>query len=100
MTLRTQEDSKDHSQEHCSVATCDSHLQNTRDLYGDKLAALDGDIGEVKDFYFDDKNWVIRYLVAGTGRWVTSAASWWTSGAGRFVDWSSNPDIGTQGRKS
>ena len=53
------------------VATCDSHVQNTRELYGNKLAALDGDIGHVKDFYFDDEIWVIRYLVADTGSWLT-----------------------------
>lgn len=46
-------------------------LQNTKDLYGHKLAALDGEIGHVKDFYFDDKIWVIRYLVADTGSWLT-----------------------------
>jgi hypothetical protein len=46
-------------------------LQNIKELYGRKLAALDGDIGHVKDFYFDDENWVIRYLVADTGSWLT-----------------------------
>lgn len=46
-------------------------LNNTKDLYGKKLAAVDGDIGHVKDFYFDDKSWVIRYLVADTGSWLT-----------------------------
>lgn len=46
-------------------------LQNTKELYGNKLAALDGDIGHVKDFYFDDKIWVIRYLVVDTGSWLT-----------------------------
>jgi hypothetical protein len=25
----------------------------------------------VKDFYFDDENWVVRYLVADTGSWLT-----------------------------
>lgn len=39
-------------------------------LYGDKLGASDGDLGEVKDFYFDDQNWAIRYLVAETGSWL------------------------------
>ena len=46
-------------------------LQKIKQLYGDKLAALDGDIGHVKDFYCDDENWVIRYLVADTGSWLT-----------------------------
>ena len=45
-------------------------LQNIKELYGDKLAASDGEIGHVQDFYFDDKTWVIRYLVADTGDWL------------------------------
>jgi hypothetical protein len=43
---------------------------NIKALYGSKLAAQDGDIGHAKDFYFDDKSWVIRYLVANTGSWL------------------------------
>ena len=46
-------------------------LNNTKELYGHKLAASDGDIGHVKDFYFDDKSWVVRYIVADTGSWLT-----------------------------
>jgi hypothetical protein len=46
-------------------------LQNIKELYGDKLTASDGDIGQVKDFYFDDKIWVVRYLVVDTGSWLT-----------------------------
>jgi len=45
-------------------------LRNLTNLYNYKLAASDGDIGRVKDFYFDDKTWVIRYLVADTGSWL------------------------------
>jgi uncharacterized protein YrrD len=45
-------------------------LLNIKALYGSKLAAQDGDIGHVKDFYFDDKSWVIRYMVANTGSWL------------------------------
>jgi hypothetical protein len=43
---------------------------NIKHLYGKKLGASDGDIGHVKDFYFDDKTWLIRYLVAETGSWL------------------------------
>ncbi len=46
-------------------------LQNTKELYGKKLAALDGEIGHVKDFYFDDASWAIRYVVVDTGSWLT-----------------------------
>lgn len=46
-------------------------LHNLKDLSGHKLAATDGEIGSVKDFYFDDQRWVVRYLVADTGSWLT-----------------------------
>jgi hypothetical protein len=46
-------------------------LRSIKQLYGDKLGASDGEIGHVKDFYFDDRNWAIRYLVADTGSWLT-----------------------------
>ena len=45
-------------------------LQSIKQLYGDKLGASDGDIGHVKDFYFDDQNWAVRYLIADTGSWL------------------------------
>jgi hypothetical protein len=35
------------------------------------LDSLDGEIGKVKEFYFDDRHWTIRYLVADTGDWLT-----------------------------
>ena len=34
------------------------------------LRSRDGDIGRVRDFYFDDRHWAIRYLVADTGGWL------------------------------
>jgi hypothetical protein len=40
------------------------------ELSGYKLEALDGAIGHVKDFYFEDNNWTVRYLVAETGDWL------------------------------
>ena len=46
--------------------------RSIKQLYGDKLGASDGDIGRVKDFYFDDQNWAVRYMVADTGTWLTS----------------------------
>jgi hypothetical protein len=48
-----------------------STLQSTKELYGKKLAALDGEIGHVKDFYFDDDAWAVRYVVVDTGTWLT-----------------------------
>ena len=46
-------------------------MQNSiKDLKGNTIVAPDGDIGKVDDFYFDDKSWTIRYLVADTGNWL------------------------------
>jgi len=46
-------------------------LNHAKELLGYKLGSLDGEIGKVKDFYFDDLNWTIRYLVADTGGWLS-----------------------------
>lgn len=45
-------------------------LKNINDIYGTTLAATDGNIGQVKDFYFDDVSWIIRYLIVDTGSWL------------------------------
>ena len=45
-------------------------LHSSQERYGEKLRASDGEIGHVRDFYFDDKTWTIRYLVADTGGWL------------------------------
>ena len=47
-------------------------LIKAKTLNGFKLASLDGEIGKVKEFYFDDRHWTIRYLVAETGSWLAS----------------------------
>ena len=46
-------------------------LNKAKTLKGYKLDSLDGEIGKVKEFYFDDQHWTIRYLVADTGNWLT-----------------------------
>ena len=46
-------------------------LNKAKILKGYKLNSLDGEIGKVNEFYFDDKHWTIRYLVADTGNWLT-----------------------------
>jgi uncharacterized protein YrrD len=47
-----------------------SMLHNASALNGYKLRSLDGEIGRVKEFYFDDRHWAVRYLVADTGSWL------------------------------
>jgi len=47
-------------------------LHKAKTLKGYTLDSLDGEIGKVKEFYFDDLHWTIRYLVADTGSWHTA----------------------------
>jgi len=47
-------------------------LRTTNDLLDCTIEATDGRIGRVKDCYFDDETWVIRYLVVDTGTWLSS----------------------------
>jgi uncharacterized protein YrrD len=46
-------------------------LNKAKTLRGYKLHSLDGEIGKVEEFYFDDHYWTIRYLIADTGNWLT-----------------------------
>jgi PRC-barrel domain len=45
-------------------------LKDAKELKGLKLHAHDGEFGKIKDLYFDDTTWVVRYLVADTGSWL------------------------------
>jgi uncharacterized protein YrrD len=45
-------------------------LHSIDNLIGFTLGATDGEIGKVKDFYFDDETWNVRYLVVETGNWL------------------------------
>ena len=47
-------------------------LRSLKDLEDFAIGVSDGTIGHVKDFYFDDRAWVIRYLVVDTGSWLAS----------------------------
>jgi len=44
-----------------------SMLRSTKELEHYQIAARDGVFAQVRDFYFDDVSWVVRYLVVDTG---------------------------------
>jgi hypothetical protein len=46
-------------------------LITAKTLTGFQLDSLNGEIGKVKEFYFDDQHWTIRYLIADTGSWLS-----------------------------
>ena len=47
-------------------------LRKVNELHAYSLLATDGELGKVKDVFFDDEKWTIRYLVVETGSWLNS----------------------------
>jgi hypothetical protein len=45
-------------------------LRKLKELTKYNIAASDGALGSVKDFYYDDLEWQVRYLVVDTGNWL------------------------------
>ncbi|MDN4502876.1 PRC-barrel domain containing protein [Alteromonadaceae bacterium BrNp21-10] len=45
-------------------------LVSLKTLNGSSIQATDGDVGHVKDVYFDDEFWIIRFVVADTHPWM------------------------------
>ncbi len=46
-------------------------LIKAKALKGYSLKGLDGDIGSASEFFFDDRYWAVRYLVANTANWLS-----------------------------
>lgn len=44
--------------------------RKVKSLIGYVIHATDGEIGKVREFYFDDTTWTIRYLIVETGSWL------------------------------
>ncbi|MEC5386400.1 PRC-barrel domain-containing protein [Uliginosibacterium sp. H3] len=62
-------------------------LHRLKKLHGMTLGATDGDIGKVKDVYFDDVSWGVRYLVVDTGGWLSNRKVLISPRAIHSVDW-------------
>jgi hypothetical protein len=45
---------------------------SAKDLKNFAIRATDGEVGNIKDMYFDDDAWVLRYFVVETGSWLSS----------------------------
>jgi hypothetical protein len=45
-------------------------LRSIKHLRGYQIHAKDGEIGKSHEFYFDDDEWTIRYLIVDTGNWL------------------------------
>jgi hypothetical protein len=48
----------------------DPHLRSAREVEGYHVAATDGEIGHVEDFFIDDQDWAIQLLGIDTRNWL------------------------------
>lgn len=85
-------------------------LRSMLDLKNYTIGATDGEVGHVSDFFFDDRGWIIRYLVIETGSWLLSRKVLLSPFALMEADWThkrlpvritreqvkNSPDIDTQ----
>ena len=62
-------------------------LQAIKNLEHCRIIATDGQVGTVRDVYFDDERWVVRYLVVETGSWLSARRVLISPYAVRFIDW-------------
>lgn len=46
-------------------------LRSLKSIRGFKLAATGGEVGKIREIYFDDHSWTVRYFVVETGGWFT-----------------------------
>jgi sporulation protein YlmC with PRC-barrel domain len=47
----------------------DPHLRSARAVIGYSIRATDGELGHVADFFIDEQDWAIRYLVVDPRSW-------------------------------
>jgi hypothetical protein len=66
---------------------CDAHLRSASKLSGYALNAVDGYAGRVRDLFFDDETWAVRYLVVQTASWPFGRRVLVSRDRVRRVDW-------------
>jgi hypothetical protein len=62
-------------------------LTNITFLKDLSVQAIDGTLGTVEQFYFDDETWGIRYLVVNTGTWLSNRLVLVTPMSVTRIDW-------------
>ncbi|CAN5640067.1 PRC-barrel domain-containing protein [soil metagenome] len=61
--------------------------RNINSLIGYSMGATDGEIGKVAEFYFEDENWNIRYMIVKTGGWLFGRSVLISPGALQIPNW-------------
>ena len=64
-------------------------LRNVTHLKGFTIRAMDGELGSLDQFYFDDESWGVRYLVVNSGDWLGGRLVLVSPIALRHAEWES-----------
>jgi hypothetical protein len=62
-------------------------LQSIKKLAHIRILATDEEFGSVKEVYFDDEQWVVRYVVVDTGGWLGGRSVLISPYAVQSIDW-------------
>jgi sporulation protein YlmC with PRC-barrel domain len=62
-------------------------LSNIKKLIGCRILAIDGECGRVRDVYFDDDQWKVRYLVVDPNGWFGEQSVLIPPSAVLSLDW-------------
>jgi uncharacterized protein YrrD len=62
-------------------------LHDLETLTGSSVIATDGEMGNVRNFLFDDQSWTIHFLVVDVGSWLTWRAAVLAISAVEQPDW-------------
>jgi len=65
-------------------------MRQLTDIAGLVVAARDGELGKVRDFHFDDDQWVVRHIEVDTGGWITGRRVLISPHAIESMDWIAN----------
>lgn len=63
-------------------------LYRMEKLIGLSIGTSDGELGKIRDIYFDDRRWAVRYLVVETGSWLEERKVLISPLAVLRIDWS------------
>jgi hypothetical protein len=67
----------------------DIRFRRVRTVLGYALITVDGHVGQIMDFIFDDEIWTLRYLVVQMGGWLGGRRVLVNADRVRRVDWKS-----------
>jgi sporulation protein YlmC with PRC-barrel domain len=59
-------------------------------IIGYTVRGSDGDLGEVKEFFFDDAAWRIRYMAVETGKWLSGRRTLISMSSLDKINWASH----------